>query len=138
MVHDWLYILEGRRNDHDGFKQQFADADASRKQRPRLRRQEQHPGACYSSRFVPHISDKVISAYVESQHNSLDIEQEDWATEVSVKLWCFSHNITHFAHSNAYQNNYIPSLPSSLKNTVNMFGSFILGEQHFVFLYVCV
>ena len=83
MVHDWLDILEGRPDDHDGIKQQFAEADAYRKQRPRPRRHEKHPGACYSSRFVPHISDKVISAYVESRRNSLDIEQEDWDAEVS-------------------------------------------------------
>jgi len=85
MLYDWNDILDGDQDDHDGIKQQFAEADAYRKQCPRPRRQEQqHPGACYSSRFVPHISDKVISAYVESRRNSLDIEQEDWAAEVSV------------------------------------------------------
>ena len=85
MVNDWLDILDGYKDDHDGIKQQFAEADAYRKQQcPRPRRQEQHPGACYSSRFVPHITDKVISAYIQTQHNSLDIEQEEWAAEVSV------------------------------------------------------
>ena len=81
---DWKLILDNKRDDHDGIRQQFAEADTYRKQRPRPRRQELHSGACYSSRFIPHITDKLVSAYIQSQHNSLDIEQEEWAAEVSV------------------------------------------------------
>ena len=139
ILFDWFMIINGVRYDHDGIKQQFAEADAYREQRPRPRRQErQHPGACYSSRFVPHISDKVISAYVQSQHNSLDIEQEDWAAEVSVSklMVCLLLRALHIL-TLIKITTYL-ACQAHLENTVNMFGSFILGEQRFVFLYVCV
>ena len=89
---DWDEILEGRQDGHDGIKQQFAEADAYRKQRPQPRRQELHSGACYSSRFIPHIFDKLITAYIGSRQNSLDSEQEELAAEVSVK---FTVPLTH-------------------------------------------
>src|SRR5262245_30336994 len=67
-------ILEGKRDDHDGIKQQFAEADAYRQQQgPQPRKQEQqHPGACYSSRFIPHISDKVMPRQVNLPRTAVE------------------------------------------------------------------
>jgi hypothetical protein len=127
IIRDWWSILEGRRDDHDGIRQQFTKADAYRKQRPQLRRQEQHPGARYSSRFVPHITDKVITAYAQSQHSNLEIEQEDLAAEVSVNLQYSSFARTHymFTCSNVC---YKTACNAHLGNTVSLF---ILGTAFF-------
>src|SRR6185295_2018618 len=77
-VFDWYWILAGTRDDYDGIRQQFAEAEAYRKQCPWPKRQEQqHSGACYSSRLVPHITDEMITAYTRQ-----DIEK-NWTAVVS-------------------------------------------------------